>query len=69
MDLAYWPPGHAVALFFDPTPASSCLQPVAASKVNLFGKLRGNLGSLKKVKNGEKVFLEKVTDSQGSPNP
>jgi hypothetical protein len=30
-DLAYWPPGHALCIFFGPTPASEGQEPQAAS--------------------------------------
>lgn len=38
-DLAYWPNIPAFCIFFGPTPASSGDAPVAASEVNIFGKL------------------------------
>ena len=38
-DLAYWPSMPAFCIFFGPTPVSNDGTPVAASKVNVFGKL------------------------------
>lgn len=38
-DLAYWPNMPAFCIFFGPTPVSSGETPVAASAVNVFGKL------------------------------
>jgi hypothetical protein len=38
-DLGYWPNMPAFCIFFGPTPASSGATPVAASAVNIFGKL------------------------------
>lgn len=40
-DLAYWPEGGAVCLFFGPTPASDGDTPVAASPVAVFGRVDG----------------------------
>jgi uncharacterized protein len=48
-ELAYWPPGNALCLFFGPTPASSGDEPRAASPVNPIGMLRGDLAALKKL--------------------
>jgi hypothetical protein len=38
-DLAYWPPGNAVCIFWGPTPASEGNEPRAASPVNVFGHI------------------------------
>ena len=38
-DLGYWPDGPAIALFFGKTPASAGETPVAASPVNVFGRI------------------------------
>ncbi|MGC8835789.1 MAG: cyclophilin-like fold protein [Infirmifilum sp.] len=57
-DVAYWPPGDALCLFFGPTPASRGGEIRPASPVNVFGKIVGDLTLLKKVKSGEKVRVE-----------
>ncbi len=55
-DVAYWPPGRALCIFFGPTPASTSPSEIKpASPVNVFGKIEGNIEKLKKVKDGEKV--------------
>ncbi len=59
-DIAYWPPGKAFCIFFGPTPASQGSEIRAASKVNVFGKLIGDPGILRRVKDGEKIFVEKA---------
>lgn len=46
-ELAYWPPGNALCIFFGPTPASSGDEPRAASPVNPVGKLTGDIDALK----------------------
>jgi hypothetical protein len=38
-DLAYWPNMPAFCIFFGPTPVSSSGTPVAASPVNVFGRI------------------------------
>lgn len=38
-DLAYWPNMPAFCIFFGPTPVSTSGQPVAASPVNVFGRI------------------------------
>jgi len=54
-DVAYWPPGKAICIFFGRTPVSTSNRPKAYSAVNVFGKVVKNLELLKKVKDNEKV--------------
>ena len=42
-EIAYWPPGKALCVFFGPTPASRGEEIRAASKVNVFGKVTGDI--------------------------
>jgi hypothetical protein len=46
-ELAYWPVGNALCIFFGPTPASEGPEPRAASPVNPIGRLEGALEKLK----------------------
>ena len=55
-EMAYWPEGNAVSIFFGPTPASTGEAPVAASPVNPIGKVAGDLSPLKPL--GKKVTVE-----------
>jgi len=57
--IAYWPPGKAVCIFFGKTPASKHGEPRAASPVNVFAKVVGDVASLRKVQDGEQVILAK----------
>lgn len=59
-ELGYWPPGSAFCIFFGPTPASSGSKPRAASPVNILGRVLGNASEFRKVRDGEKIFLERV---------
>jgi hypothetical protein len=58
-DVAYWPPGKAVCLFFGLTPASRGNEIQPASPVNVFGRIENNLKLLKLISFGEKVRLER----------
>ena len=46
-ELAYWPPGDALCIFFGPTPASTDDKPRAASPVIPVGKISGDPGLFK----------------------
>jgi len=54
-DVGFWPPGNAFCLFFGLTPLSQKDEIKPASPINVVGKLKGNLDSLKSIKIGEKV--------------
>lgn len=58
-EIAYWPPGKALCIFFGPTPASTGNNPVAASPVNPIGKILGNIADLNEISSGEKIKIEK----------
>jgi hypothetical protein len=58
-DVAYWPPGESMCIFFGPTPASLASEPRAYSPVNVFGKITGDPSVFKKVKNGERIKVER----------
>jgi hypothetical protein len=57
-DIAFWPPGKAMCLFFGSTPVSQGAEPVAASPVNVVGKVKKNIELLQKVVNGTKVEVK-----------
>jgi hypothetical protein len=59
-DVAYWPPGQALCLFFGPTPASRGDEIRPASPVNVLGKIEGDATVLKKVRSGTCVMVEKA---------
>jgi hypothetical protein len=46
-EIAYWPPGSALCLFFGPTPASTDGRPRAASEVVPLGRITGGAETLK----------------------
>ena len=59
-DVAYWPPGQALCLFFGPTPASQGDEIRPASPVNIVGKIEGDPAVLKQVGSGSQVTVEQA---------
>jgi hypothetical protein len=57
-DVAYWPPGEAICIFYGPTPISRGPEPRAYSPVNVSGKVRGDPKIFKGVKDGEKIIVK-----------
>ena len=54
-ELAVWPTGKALCIFFGPTPVSKRNEPRAVSPVNPIGKLIGNIEVLKKL--GSSIYV------------
>lgn len=59
-DIGYWPPEHCFCIFFGKTPVSTKNEIRPASAVTIIGKVIGDPKILKKVKDGEKIRLEKI---------
>lgn len=57
-DIGFWPPGKAMCLFYGPTPVSRGREPVAASPVNVVGKITKNVELLSKVIDGLKIKVK-----------
>jgi len=64
-DVAYWPPGSALCLFFGPTPASRGNEIRPASPVNMVGRVQGDATVLRQVRDGTPVLVELVGESSG----
>jgi hypothetical protein len=60
-DLGFWPSGSCFCVFFGPTPISKCNEIRSASAVNVFGKVLGDVKQFSKVKDGEKIKVERVS--------
>ncbi|MCM8829618.1 MAG: cyclophilin-like fold protein [Candidatus Omnitrophica bacterium] len=58
-DIAYWPEGRCLCLFFGPTPISKGEKPIPASAVEIVGKITSDYTELEKVRPGEKITMEK----------
>ncbi len=54
-ELAYWPVGRALCIFFGPTPVSTDEQPRAYSPVNVVGQISDDAGQLVAVRDGARV--------------
>ena len=59
-DLGYWDSGHAFCIFFGPTPVSGEGEIRPASAVEVIGRLLGEPEEFGKVRDGEKVTIEKA---------
>jgi len=59
-ELAIWPSGSALCIFFGPTPVSSSDKPMAISPVNPIGKMEGSVGWLKKLGGAVDITVEKA---------
>ena len=57
-DIAYWPQGKALCIFFGKTPVSRGEEIRPASPVNVIGRIEGEPKLLGKVKQGEKITIE-----------
>lgn len=57
-DIAYWPEGKCLCLFFGPTPISSGNKIIPASEVEIVGKITAGIEKLEEVKSGEKIEVQ-----------
>jgi len=59
LDVAYWPEGNALCLFYGPTPISKSSDKILPySPVNIIGKIISKENILYKVKEGSKIIVE-----------
>jgi hypothetical protein len=56
-EIGYWPTGSAFCIFFGPTPMSQGQNPVAASDVNVFGKVVGDCSVFTSVPRGTYITV------------
>ena len=59
-DIAYWPPGKSLCVFFGPTPASRGKEIRPASSVNIIGQIEGDPRELRNVASGAPVEVERA---------
>ncbi len=62
-DVAYWPDGPSLCLFFGRTPASRGHEIRAASPVTIVGRIIGDPKVLKAVRQGAELTVEKVASA------
>ncbi len=58
-DVAYWPEGCCISIYFGKAPDSAGPNPLTASKVNLIGKIKGDPSAFNNVRNGDLIIVEK----------
>jgi hypothetical protein len=58
-EVAYWPDGNALCLFYGPTPVSDGESPVAISPVTPVGRVLGDPKNLRRVGDRMKVTLDR----------
>ena len=56
-DLAYWPSGRCLCIFFGPTPASDGEKPVPASGVAPVGRTAASPETLRAIGEGERITV------------
>jgi hypothetical protein len=59
-DIAYWPPGNALCIFFGPTPASWDEEIRPASPVNVIGRIVDDPLIFKLVSRGDRIRLDRA---------
>ena len=57
-DIAYWPPGHALCIFYGQTPASKEGEIRAASEVSVIGAIQGDSQVLKAANKRATISVE-----------
>jgi len=73
-DVAYWPQGRCICVFFGPTPMSKTERPQPASSVIIIGKTESGPSELRKIKPGDPVSVAQVQENvstahQSAPVP
>ncbi len=64
-DLAIWPPGRAICIFFGPTPASRGSEPRAASPLAPVGRIDDpDVSALRRVRPGATLTIEALDELQ-----
>lgn len=59
-EVAYWPTGRALCLFYGPTPVSEGREPRAISDVSPVGRVRGDPKELAKIGDRRHVVIESL---------
>ena len=73
-DVAYWPQGRCICVFFGPTPMSKTERPQPASPVIIIGKTESGPSELRKIKPGDPVSVAQIQENvstahQSAPVP
>lgn len=71
-DIAYWPEGPDLCLFFGPTPRSAGPEPVVASPATVIGRFEARHADFRmfqRERRGILVRVERVKDEPAQPGP
>ncbi len=61
-DIAYWPEGKCICVFFGPTPVSQSGKPVPASPVVIIGKAMAKPDEFRRIQTGHPVRVMTVEE-------
>ncbi|MBI4846511.1 MAG: hypothetical protein HY810_08625 [Candidatus Omnitrophica bacterium] len=67
-DVAYWPQGRAICVFFGTTPLSTDEKPVPTSEVVVIGRINVNPAELQKIKRDDSVRVMSVIQKEKTPS-
>ena len=67
-DVAYWPEGRCICVFFGPTPASKADKPVPATPVVIIGKTATSPDELRKIQAGNSIRVMPVQEGPAAPS-
>jgi hypothetical protein len=59
-EIAFWPPGRALCVFWGRTPSSHEGEIRAASPVNPIGRVTGDIRALERVRDGDEIVVERT---------
>jgi len=59
-EIAFWPPGRALCVFWGRTPSSQEGEIRAASPVNPIGRVTGDIRALEQVQDGDEIVVERT---------
>ena len=66
-DIAYWPEGPCLCMFFGKTPASTSRKPRPASPVTIVGHTQAPIALLRKISEGTTIVVRHADSSEDSP--
>ena len=59
-EVAFWPEGDAIAIFFGPTPVSDDHKPRAYSPCNIIGRIENDVSVLRVVREGDPLVVKRL---------